>query len=209
MAEARFTAADVAYIRNNYVTLAELCAGRAESVADVEALIAAGHLPRPSYVRDDGTAMFPHDYFRLVDDAGGPAALPAHFAARHSAAVQANGAGDEFADDWAAYLDGTYGVCLREVTPETIVRKTVLVASLSELLRRPRARDGDWRRVVREQVDELDELEREFAPDYDRGSDREPPTRDRLIRAARERYPDLFAADSLPTQPPIGIGGES
>jgi hypothetical protein len=35
-------------------------------------------LPRPSYVLDDGSEMFPADYFRLADDAGGPAALPEH-----------------------------------------------------------------------------------------------------------------------------------
>jgi hypothetical protein len=61
VAEARFTAADVAYIRRNYFTLIELSVGRAESVADVEALVADGHLPRPSYVLADGTAMFPGD----------------------------------------------------------------------------------------------------------------------------------------------------
>jgi Family of unknown function (DUF6058) len=81
------------------------------------------------------------------------------------------------------------------VTPEAIVRKTALVASLCELLMLPRPRNADWRRALREQVDELDALEREFSPDHDRSDEHErPPTRDLLIGAARERYPDVFAA---------------
>ena len=189
------TAADVAYITANYRTLGELCAGRPQSPAEVEELIAERRLPRPSYVLDDGTAMFPPDYFRLVDEAGGVDELPKHFAARHREAVRAeHERGDELAEDWEAYLSGTYGVCLRAVTPETIVRKSALVSSLSVLLTLPRPRDGEWRRALREQVEELDALEREFAPDYDRGETQDrPPTRDLLIAAARERYPDVFA----------------
>lgn len=49
-------------------------------------LIGDDLLPRPSYVLDDGSEMFPADYFRLADDAGGPAALPEHFAERLRAA---------------------------------------------------------------------------------------------------------------------------
>jgi hypothetical protein len=46
-------------------------------------------------------------------------------------------------------------------------------------------------------VEELDGLERQFAPDYDRNERRfgRKPTRDLLIDAARERYPDVFAAE--------------
>src|SRR5919198_275047 len=52
--------------------------------------------------------------------------------------------------------------------------------------------EADWREALREQVDELDELEREFSPDYDRSEQLDrPPTRDLIIRAARERYPEL------------------
>ena len=154
----------------------------------------ARRLPRPSYVLDDGTEMFPTDYFRLVDEARGVDALPGHFAARHDAATRARwNVADELERDWQAYLDGTYGMCLREVTPEAIVRKTALVSSLCELLMLPRPRNPEWRRALRDQVDELDRLEREFAPDYDRGGEHDrPPTRDLLIDAARGRYPDVF-----------------
>ena len=139
--------------------------------------------------------MFPADYFRLVDAAGGPEALRTHFAARHRAASLAEGANPgELEQDWDAYLSGVYGVCLREVTPENIVHETVLVASLSQLLVLPSPRSPDWRATLRAQVEELDALEREFAPDYDRSDDQErPPTRDLLVDAARERYPEVFA----------------
>lgn len=199
MSEAKFTDSDLAYISANYITLDALCADRAESPDDVRALIERGKLPRPSYVLDDGTGMFPADYFRLVDEAGGVDNLREHFAARHRAATLAERSkADELELDWDGYLSGTYGICLRDVTPEAIVRKTVLVSSLCELLMLPRPRNPEWRRTLHEQVEELDALEREFAPDYDRGDDQDrPPTRDLLIKAARERYRDVFGADRL------------
>ena len=189
----RFSDADLAYIRANYLTLDDLCAGRAEPPDQVRDLIEQRLLPRPSYVLDDGTGMFPADYFRLADEAGAES-LRAHFAARHRAASLAEGAEPEALEqDWQGYLDGVYGVCLREVTPETIVKKGVLVTSLCELLVLARPRNPEWRAALRGQVEELDALEREFAPDYDRSEERErPPTRDLLIEAARQRFPDVF-----------------
>jgi hypothetical protein len=198
----KFTLADIDYIEANYVTLDELCANRPESPHEVEALIAARRLPRSSYVFEDGTGMFPADFFDLVDEAGGVDSLPGDFAARYGRATRAERVRrDELEQDWQSYLDGIYGICLRAVTPENIVRKSALVASLSELLMLPRPRIAEWRRSLREEVDELDALEREFAPDYDRGPEQDrPPTRDLLIEAARERYPDVFA-DAPP--PPV------
>ena len=184
------TRADIAYVRANYRTLEELCEERAESPDEVRGLIAERRLPEPSYVLPGGTGMFPADYFRLLDEVGGVDGLREQFAARHRAAN-----GKDLEQDWAMYLDGTWGICLRDVTPETIVRKNTLVSSLCELLVLARTREPEWQTALREQVDELDELEREFAPDYDRSDamDR-PPTRDLIIAAARERYPQVFAA---------------
>ena len=189
-----FTEADLAYLSANYLTLGELCDGRAESPEDVYPLIEQRTLPQPSYVLPDGTGMFPADYFRLVDDAGGVDRLREHFAERHRAASRRQRV-EGVEQDWEMYLDGTWGICLWEVAPETIVRKNTLVSSLCELLVLARPGEPDWRQALREQVDELDELEREFAPDYDRSDavDR-PPTRDLIIAAARQRYPEVFAA---------------
>jgi hypothetical protein len=203
-----FTDADLAYIRANYLTLAGLCGDRTETPAQVQTLIEQGLLPRPSYVLDDGIGMFPADYFRLADEAGGTAALRAHFASRHRAASQAQGANPaELEQDWDAYLGGVYGACLREVTPENIVRKGVLVSSLCQLLVLARTGSLEWRKTLRSQVEELDALEREFAPDYDRSDEQErPPTRDLLIKAARERYPDVFADPAVSA---LSIGAET
>ena len=192
MSERSFSAADIAYVHRNYHTLEALCAGRAETPDEVRGLIASGLLPQPSYVLDDGSAMFPADYFRLPDEAGGPKRLRERFAERFRAA---GGQSDDLEEEWQGYMSGTYGVCLKEVVPETMVRKSALVDSLSELLARPRPGDQLWRSQLYRQVEELDALERDFSPHYDR-SDRfeQLPSRDRLIIAARERYPDVFAA---------------
>src|SRR5262249_11638172 len=159
------TTADIDYIRENYVPLGAACAGRRETLERVRALIDAGRLPEPTYWLPDGTAMVPADYFRLLDEAGSPAGVQAPFA---RAFLGAGGDRATVDEEWSAYLSGLYGVCLREVTPETIVRKAALVASLTRLLDEPRSDEADWRGTLREQVDELDSLERDFSPDYDR-----------------------------------------
>ena len=184
-----FTQADLDYFAVNYLTLEELCVDRPESPEGVRQLIDERRLPEPSYVLPDATGMFPADYFRLVDEAGGADGLREHFAARHRAA-----GGIDPDQDWAMYLDGTWGICLCDVVPETIVRKNALVSSLCELLVLARPREADWRQALKEQVDELDDLEREFSPDYDRSDQMDrPPTRDLIINAARERHPEVFA----------------
>src|SRR5919198_2613898 len=101
-----YTEADIDYLQANYVTLQEICAGRPETLETIRALIGDGRLPRPSYVLDDGTEVYPADYFRFVDEAGGPVALRERFAQRLAAA----GAGDDLALHWQTYLDGIYGV---------------------------------------------------------------------------------------------------
>jgi len=185
-----FTEADLDYLHANYLNAEELCAERPETPAQLRDLIADGRLPKPSYVLDDGTELFPADYFRFVDEAGGPDGLRVRFAERLTAA----GARDELDLHWSAYMDGIYGVCLWDVTPETIARKAKLVSSISELLMLARPAEADWRRQLRDEVDELDALEREFTPDYDRDERRfgRKPTRDLLINAARERHPGVF-----------------
>jgi hypothetical protein len=188
-----YTPADLDYLHENYLTLEQVCADRPEAPEEIRALIAQGRLPKPSYVLDDGTELYPADYFRFIDEAGGPGALRARFAER----LEAAGAADELELHWQAYMDGIYGVCLWDVTPETIARKAKLVSSISELLMLARPAQADWRERLRDEVEELDALERQFTPDYDRDEGRfgRKPTRDLLINAARERYPELFAGE--------------
>jgi hypothetical protein len=187
-----FSEADLIYIHANYFTLDELCAGRGDSPSSVGELIDQRQLPAPSYVLDDGTEMFPADYFVFRDQVGGDD-LRRAFEARYRSA---GGRQSELEVDWNFYLDGTYGICLRHVLPETIVRKGELVASLERLLSDPDPRSREWRGLLRREVWELDALEREFAPDYDRKrSLGRPLTRDRLIAGARDLYPDALAAE--------------
>jgi hypothetical protein len=189
----QYTSADLAYLETHFLTLEDLCAERSESAEEIRVVIGEGRLPKPSYVLDDGTALFPEDYFRFVDEAGGPSALRDRFAERLATA----GAAQELDRHWEAYMEGVYGVCLREVTPETIARKAALVSSISELLMLARPAASDWRRQLRDDVEELDALEREFSPDYDRSIERfgRLPTRDLLIRAAHERHPEVFTGE--------------
>jgi hypothetical protein len=188
--EPSLTRADVDYIRENFVPLDELCAARGQSADRVRALIAGGSLPAASYVLEDGKEMVPAEYFELVDEAGGEGALRGLFARRYLAAA---GDGDEVGSEWEGYLSGAYGVCLKHVTPENVARKSALVTQIEGLLAAPQPEDADWRASLRASVDELDELERPFAPDYDRAR-WGPSSRDRCITAARERYPEVFSA---------------
>jgi hypothetical protein len=181
--EARMTAADVAYVEANYVSLDQACAGRAETPEEVRALVAAGQLPQPSYVLPEGTEMVPGDYFVIAD--AGREAFKREFLA-------AGGGPDEVDAEWEGYLSGAYGVCLKEQTATTIVRKEALVKAISGLLASPEPGERGWRARLRSAVDELDELERPFAPDYDRAR-WGPSSRDRCVTAPRERYPGVFA----------------
>lgn len=110
---AAFSESDIRYVLAEYRTLDELCDGRAESAAEVRALIGEARLPRPTYVLPSGEARFPPDYFALVDEAGGIDALPARFRARYLAAARGSRSPTADADeDWAGYLSGQFGVCL-------------------------------------------------------------------------------------------------
>jgi hypothetical protein len=184
------TPADIAYITENFASLAAICAGRPETPGDVRALMAAGRLPAPTYVLPDGTEMFPRDYFALVDEAGGLDALAAEFRRRYLAAgADTTPAGAD--EEWRGYLSGVYGVCLVRVSPETIYRKEKLVALLDAQLAAPRPDDAGWLADLRARVDELDSLERPFAP-YDRIRFGGRVSRDRLITDVRARFPDVF-----------------
>jgi uncharacterized protein DUF6058 len=178
----RLADADEAYIRACHVPLADVAGRRLD---EVRAAMAAGRLPRPTYVLDDGTEMVAADHLVFPDEAG--ADLQAAFRARYAAA-----GGTDPDGDWESYLSGAFAVCLRSVTPETIARKDRLVADLDAMLADPHPREPDWRDALRAAIDDLDALERPFAPlDEHRFGKR--PTRRRLIDDPRERWPWLAA----------------
>jgi Family of unknown function (DUF6058) len=188
-ADRGLTDEDLAYIQANFVPLEELCQGRKEQAERVRALMHEGKLPLPAYVLDDGTEMVASDYFALLDDAAEIESLGALFSRRYRQAAATVGAEVTEAsveDDWQAYLSGEYAVCLRHVTPENVFRKGWLTTEIEHLLAESRPDDRRWSDRLTALVDELDALEREFAP-YDRrrwGS----VSRDRLITAVRKKY---------------------
>jgi hypothetical protein len=182
-----FTESDIRYVIAEYRTLGELCHGRAESVAEVNRLIEAGRLPRPAYVLPSGEARFPPDYFALLDAAGSVEELPAHFRARYLAV----GSASDAEDDWAGYLSGEFGVCLRQVTPEAIAAKNRLLGTIERLVAEPARDDPGWQARLRDAVNELDALERPFT-DHDRQRWGDT-SRDRCVTRVRARFPEVFA----------------
>jgi hypothetical protein len=184
---ASFSASDLTYIAAEYRTMAELCAGRSTGAAQVEALVDAGRLPAATYVLPSGERRYPPDYFALVDEFG-VEALADGFRERFLAA---GGTPDEAEDDWQDYLSGGFGVCLRAVTPESMVAKTRLIARIEELAGASAPDDPAWCDAVRTAVGELDSLLRPFT-DYDR--ERWGDTsRDRHITRVRAKWSEVFA----------------
>jgi hypothetical protein len=163
------TPADLRYLNEQFVPLTELTA----DVDEVRSRILAGELPAFPY---PGHELLPADYFGVP--------IGTAFAERYD--------GDDLAGDLEGLMNGIYFVCLRRATPENIVRKEWLVSSIRALLDAPDPANAVWCSDLRAQVDELDELERPFSPDYDRQRFGRPPTRDELITAPRRLFPSLF-----------------
>lgn len=199
---ASFTESDIRYVITEYRTLDELLDGRTETAAAIHALISGGRLPRPTYVLPSGEARFPPDYFALADEAGGVDALPARFRARYlAAAASSPTAAADAEEDWAGYLSGSFGVCLRAVTPEAMAEKNRLIRRIEALTAAPEVADAAWRRELRDAVDALDALERPFT-DFDRQRWGDT-SRGRHIDRVRERYRAAFE-EAAQGREPVG-----
>jgi hypothetical protein len=160
-------AEDDEYVTKQFRVLDELCAEYGRDADEVRALMLAGKLPMPGYLRSDGAEMVPADLFTLADQTGIDN-LQDWFVAQWA------DAGEGYAE-WESYQSGQY-VCLHSVTPATIKRKGELIqaidATSSPVERKPL-------------VDELDELEPEFTA-YDRLRFDGPVSRDTHISAYRQ-----------------------
>jgi hypothetical protein len=174
------TPADDAYLDRQFHTMETLCADRAETPDDVRAHMIARRLPLPSYLRSDNTQMFPSDYFRLADEAGGIDPLAPWFR-RHWPDP------DQAAEEWDAYLSGQY-VCLTETTPRLMHRKDELTAQINAALENPAPESAEWLDHLHTLVDELDAQTAEFTA-YDRLRFGGPISRDVLINDVRAAYP--------------------
>lgn len=182
------TAEDVVYITSHFVDAVTLAAGRS-SVDGVLAL-AGTSLPAASYRLADGSSWFARDWWRSHDDAGGAAGIRALFTRRYRAAARALDFAGDLDGDWDAYLAGQFGVCLRDVTPETIVWKEWLVVRIGAALDDARPDDPRWLDRTGADIAMLDGIEKPFAI-CDRARFGGTTSRDRLITAARARYPGL------------------
>jgi hypothetical protein len=177
---------DLAYVTARFVPFDRLARG-----LPGEADWPGTELPRASYRTPDGALWFARDWWRLHDDAGDVPVRPL-FERRLVAAAVRLGHPVDPDDEWSAYLAGLYGACLRDVTPETIVLKELLVATLDRALADPRPGDPAWCTAVRGGVEALDGLTNPFAA-CDRIRFGKPTSRDRLITGVRAELPRLFA----------------
>ena len=180
-------AADLPYLRSYFVTLDDLARAHGHDPAAVRRAIADRLMPGPAYVLEDGTELVSPDYFDLAHVAGAFEALPEWFARAYEQAAQRcpEEAGTA-AEQWEEYLTGVYAVCLRTVTPASIVAKGELMATIERMTADPSPEDEAWRRELTAAVDALDALEKPFS-----AWDREqfgPVSRDRCITAVRERF---------------------
>lgn len=164
-----FTSDDVTYVESNYICL----------------YARAGHGPAPSYVLGDGREFYPADYLdQETDETQFKARLRAEMEAQNVTSIDPD-------ETWQTYLEGIYGVCLRNATPENIVRKAAALERIEALTDSPQEHDPAWVRALKTAVDSLDALERPFSPHYDRERFGKPPTRDSHIRDVRRRFPQI------------------
>lgn len=201
------TGADSEYVCSSYLHLEEIARRERLDPEQLAGWIEAGHLPRPAYLLPDATPVFPPDLLDLVRSASGLDALPQQFARRTELAARLLGVGANTREaDWEDYLSGEYGICLRQVTPETLVLKEALVERIDRALAAPRPDNLRWRRALTFEIDGLDALVRPFAR-VDRLRFGRPTSRERLIETPRRRWPWLRERqdeNGLETSPPSG-----
>ena len=179
-------AADLPYLSSNFVPLDVLARARGHDPADVRQAISERLLPGIPYVLEDGTELVAPDYFELADLAGSFEALPAWVARTYEQAASRYPAAGTSAEQWDEYLTGIYAVCLRAVTPASIVAKSELMDTIERLAADPAPGDAEWRRELTAAVNGLDALEKPFAAfDRDRFG---PVSRDRCVTAVRKRF---------------------
>jgi hypothetical protein len=185
--------ADKIYIQGNFHTLEELCLSRRNKPTDYRSQIRAGLLPLPTYVID-GIEMYPADFFVFPDSVGSLGDLKKEFSSRYQRGAEAYGeqiSEAQIEEEFAAYLSGEYGVCLRWVTPETIFLKGLAMGRIDELLREPNPADSQWSAALLSWVNRLDAMEREFAP-CDTARFGSLPSRVRYINNVRAKYSICF-----------------
>jgi hypothetical protein len=178
--------ADLPYLWSHFVRLDTLARAHGYDPVAVRRAITGRLLPGVPYVLADGTELVAPDYFEPAQLAGSFEALPEWFARRYEQASARYPEAGTAAEQWQEYLTGIYAVCLRVVTPASIVAKGELTDTIERLIADPAPDDDGWRRELTGAVDALDAIEKPFA-----AFDRErygATSRDRLITAVRARF---------------------
>lgn len=195
------------YLNRHFLTRAQLLAASGIDGERLDALSAAGALPRPSYrirvaLECDsffGSHAEQHalDYYARGYPAwiaaleATPLAPFALFARRYRAALAAlplrtddarlnDGLDAHLEQEWGHFLDGTYGLCTRSGLPEDIAAKELAICVIREL-----TEPGPPRDLARlaQAVDLLDRAASGFAP-----HERARSSRRRHVEAVRARY---------------------
>jgi hypothetical protein len=174
------------YLHTHFLTRAQLLAACATDGAHLDAFIAAGTMPAPSYrlqVRIECASYFGDheeahalDWFAqgyvewlrmLLEGDHDPYAW---FATRYRAALAALPPSDMEATDahlrseWRHFLAGTYGLCTRSGLPEDIAAKELAIRVIRALTDDGRALDAEERERLAGARDLLDRASSLFAP---------------------------------------------
>lgn len=139
-------------------------------------------LPEPSYYDARGNAYVPQDYERQERD-------HARFVMRAREECRRLSFPRDYAwieQAWGDYRHGLFGMCLRQATPENIVRKEWLIERIAALIEVP-SDNPAWRLSLRIAVDELDALLRPFS-EFDRAYFGGSVSRDRYVDAVRATF---------------------
>jgi hypothetical protein len=162
----RLAGLDERYIRDNFVPLDEVAASWPGGPAEIRSAVAARRLPQPAYRLDDGTDMVANDFLAQVREAGSIEGLPGWFTREYVEAARrlgVDGSPAAVEEQWQAYLSGGYSVCLRQTTPAAIAEKSRRITDIEQLLADPHPADGVWQKQLRQAVEGLGAIERQFA----------------------------------------------
>jgi hypothetical protein len=204
---------DREYIRSYFVTTEELANSVDMDPHEIRAMAASGSFPQPTYVLEDGSEWYPPIYsktmkqaiqsgksfadtFRVQIERGLRNLLKSDKEAYGIVAgkegLKEGSIGELVERIWTDFRGGGYGACLKSPVCGSIIKKDLLMSSIESLISSPRPDELEWRRSLRKNVDALDSLELPFA-DIDRVRFGGPVSRDRLVTAVRQSYPQVFS----------------
>lgn len=88
-------------------------------------------------------------------------------------------------DEWQHFLNGTYGVCTKDCSPEQIAVKDITIRIIDEITDKQQKKSisGDERKILIVSVNLLDAVSSSFAP-----HERERSSRKRCVELVREKY---------------------